>query len=249
MQTAEADVDGIYVTLTRSLPDSIVVSADQVIILREIASVTPPTMDSSANLTEKEGTVIPTDSETSEKTQQSESEKTVEVQENDAEKQEGNEKEQESNSVKWDFPNGQAQESFTAEAVVRLISETKVSVDFAYSGPLPEGTEVTVNILKDNVSYQEGDTLYFYYCNPETGQHDFVSEGKYQDSQVTFKINHCSEYVITNMPPNVSERSDVSDMAKDAEDTDEDMSGWIIPVLFGMIACGVVGVVIFKRKK
>ena len=266
LQKAEADVNGIYVTLTQSLPDSIVVSADQIVILRETASVTPPTVDSSANSSQNEGAVIPTDPEISQETQQSESEGPVKEQENDAEKQESNTKEQESNAeekgsgnqeaesqsviesntVKWNFPNGQAPASFTADAVVKLISETEVSVDFAYSGPLPEGTEVTVNISKDNVSYQEGDTLYLYYCNPETSQRDFVSAGKYQDSQVTFKIYHCSEYVITNMGPNVS---DVADITEGAEGTDKKIPGWIILVLFGMIACGVAGVVIFKRRK
>ena len=47
-----------------------------------------------SNLSDKGDAVIPTDRETSEKTQQSESEKSVEAQDNVTEKQEGNDKEQ-----------------------------------------------------------------------------------------------------------------------------------------------------------
>ena len=88
------------------------VSADQVIILRETASVTPPTEDLAAKPSENEGAVIPTDQETSQETdqetdretsqetQQSESVETVKEQENDAEKQGfGNQEAESQNSI------------------------------------------------------------------------------------------------------------------------------------------------------
>jgi hypothetical protein len=71
-------------------------------------------------------------------------------------------------------------------------------VNFAYSGELPEGTEVTVQIPQEIVTYTEGMELFLYYCNPETQMREFVSSGTYTEHQVTFSIYHCSEYVITS---------------------------------------------------
>ncbi len=260
LQKAETDVNGIYVTLTQSLPETVVVSADQVNVLREAASVTPPagevstkpsTPSENAPVTESEtvrddDTV--TESETiTEKVAGKES-VTDEKRPEDSEATEDTEDTENTedtsalvvvntdDTVEWKFANGQGPENFTAEATVKAINETEVSVDFAYSGGLPEGTEVTVKVPKDNVNYQEGDTLYLYYCNPETNQRDFVGEGKYQESRVTFKINHCSEYVITTIGPNAVESADGS------------MPIWIIGLVIGLMACGVVGFVVFKKR-
>lgn len=252
LQKAEEDVNGIYVTLTQSLPETVVVSADQVNVLREAASVTPPASEVSTKPSTPSQNEPATESETvSDNETVTESETITEtVAENEPatdEKMPEVSKETEGTSalvvantddtVEWKFANGQGPENFTAEATVKAISETEVSVDFAYSGMLPEGTEVTVKVPNDNVNYQEGDTLYLYYCNPETSQRDFVDEGEYVGSKVTFKINHCSEYVITTIGPN------------DVESAGGSMPIWIIGLVCGMMACGVVGFVIFKKKK
>jgi len=272
-------VNGIYVTLTQSLPETIVVSADQVDALREAASVAPPADDLPAQPSENAGGAGMQDSDNQEaesentESENTESENTesenaesedAESRENESqasgERESVDEKEQiteeklpedsaetEHNStlvvvntddtVEWKFKNGQSPENFTAEAIVKVISETEVSVDFAYSGLLPEGTEVTVNIPNDNVNYQEGDVLYLYYCNPETNQRDYVGEGRYQESQAAFKINHCSEYVISSIGPNMTERTGAS------------VPMWFVVAAFGMIVCGIVGIVAFKKKK
>ena len=101
-------------------------------------------------------------------------------------------------NVQWKMMPGLIPDNFTAEAVVTPVNETEVSVDFAYSGELPEGTEVTVQIPRKMVAYAEGVELYLYYCHPDTGLREFVSSGICADQQVTFEINHCSEYVITS---------------------------------------------------
>ena len=101
-------------------------------------------------------------------------------------------------SVLWKMVPGLMPENFTAETVVEPASETEVSVSFEYSGELPEGTEVTVQIPQETVAYTEGMELYLYYCDPDTQMREFVSSGVYTQQQVTFAIYHCSDYVITS---------------------------------------------------
>lgn len=101
-------------------------------------------------------------------------------------------------NVQWKMIPGLIPENFTAETVVAPASETEVSVSFEYSGELPEGTEVTVQIPQETVAYTEGMELYLYYCDPDTQMREFVSSGTYADRQVTFAIYHCSDYVITS---------------------------------------------------
>ena len=100
-------------------------------------------------------------------------------------------------SVAWTFASGEAPENFTAEAKVEASSEKEIKVSFEYSGKLPEGTQVTIQIPEGTVKCEDGATLYFYYCNPKTEAKEFVSEGKYKEGRVSFDIEHCSEYVIT----------------------------------------------------
>ena len=101
-------------------------------------------------------------------------------------------------NVQWQMAPGLIPENFTVEAVVTAATETEVNVDFAYSGELPEGTEVTVQIPQETVTFTDGMELFLYYCNPETDMREFVSSAVYSEQQVTFSINHCSEYVITS---------------------------------------------------
>lgn len=170
-------MNGIYVTLTQSLPEAIVVSADQVITLREAAPVTPPAV-----------VVSPKPSTPSQNEPAIESE------------------------IVGDNETVNENETITETVVVVVNTD-------------------------DTVNYKEGDTLYLYYCNPETSQRDFVDEGEYVGSKVTFKINHCSEYVITIIEPN------------DVESAGGSMPIWIIGLVCGMIVFGVVGLVVFKKKK
>ena len=101
------------------------------------------------------------------------------------------------NTVAWTFPTGEAPEGFTAAAAVTAAGDGEVSVDFAYSGSLPEGTEVTVTVPAGQTAFADGTPLFFYYCEPDTGMRELVSRGVCQGGQVTFAIEHCSAYVIT----------------------------------------------------
>lgn len=277
LQLAEADVNGLYVTLTQSLPEDIVVTADEISVLRENPPVTEVTTSSTehssagnpGNLTTD--TSNKTTTETSDETTTEASDETTDesFDDNDTASlgnkdvtqnsskvntsdntEETHESENEStnndalvisnsdNTVAWIFAEGQSPENFTAEASVEVLTETEISVDFAYSGQLPQGTEVTVQIPPETCAYQDGDTLYFYYCNPESNQREFVSEGTYQGNQVTFQINHCSEYVISSIGPDATEITGNSNTT------------WILLAAIGVTVCGIIaGIVIFKKKK
>lgn len=80
---------------------------------------------------------------------------------------------------------------------VVTVSDKGIKVDFAYSGKLPEGTKVTITLPNDATEYKEGKTFYFYYYNPDTKGYEYVSEGVAKNGEVTFDIEHCSEYLIT----------------------------------------------------
>ena len=98
-------------------------------------------------------------------------------------------------TVEWRFLAGEAPEGFSPEAVTS-VEGTEVTVDFAYSGLLPEGTEVTVEIPTET-AYADGTELFFYYCDLDTQTRELVSRGTAQGGKVTFAIGHCSVYVIT----------------------------------------------------
>ncbi len=291
LQKAEADVNGIYVTLTKALPDDLVVSAEQVPTLRENLTVTSPadtvpdeTSEDSGD-TELSGEDSDTDpvaggSESNVPLdEENEPEETVEKEEteqednirdsatqvsgesgdssesgqaNDSQGAEEEHVEAESTgetddttvllvsnteaTVEWKFADGLSPKNFTAEATIQAISETEISVDFAYAGALPQNTEVTVQVPSESVNYQEGDTLYLYFCNPQTNQREFVSEGTYQGKQVTFKIYHCSEYVITSTAPDGT------------GEANKGMPMWPLVVLLGAVVSGIVGFMIVKKK-
>ncbi|MBR4304880.1 MAG: hypothetical protein IKT81_06075 [Clostridia bacterium] len=104
-------------------------------------------------------------------------------------------------NVQWKMSPGLVPDNFTAEAVITPAADstkTELSVDFAYSGELPEGTEVTLTIPQDTVSYVEGTELFLYYCNPDSQLREFVSSAVYNGGAVTFAIYHCSEYIVTD---------------------------------------------------
>lgn len=99
--------------------------------------------------------------------------------------------------VRWYFTNGVVPENFTSEAKIEIASDKGIKVDFAYSGKLPEGTKVTITLPNDATEYKEGKSFYFYYYNPDTKGYEYVSEGVAKNGEVTFDIEHCSEYLIT----------------------------------------------------
>lgn len=68
-------------------------------------------------------------------------------------------------------------------------------IDFAHHGVLPGTTDIKLAV---GDSYADGDKLYLYYYNEETGKMEYVAEGlTVADGYVTISIDHCSSYVLT----------------------------------------------------
>ncbi len=143
----------------------------------------------------------------------------------------------EDESVAWTFANGEAPENFTAEAKVEVSNEKEIKVDFDYSGKLPEGTQVTIQLPEGAPANKDGETLYFYYHDQDTDTLEFVSEGTAKDGKVTFDINHCSEYIITT-----------EKLVTDAVEKTPDLLP-IIGVGVAAVAIAAVVFVIIKKKK
>ena len=146
------------------------------------------------------------------------------------------EEEKANEAVAWTFANGDAPENFTAEAKVEVKSEKEVKVDFEYSGELPEGTQVTIDLPADAPINKDGETLYFYYYDSEIDSKEFVSEGIVKEGKVTFAIEHCSEYIITTEKPVTDEVATSSDLLPD-----------LLPIIGVFVA--VVTITIIKKKQ
>lgn len=95
------------------------------------------------------------------------------------------------------FLYGDVNQSEIGEITLEMNEEGEIDVDIPYSGPLPEATKLVVNIPK-TCAYENGTTLYLYYKN-DSGSHDFIAKSEYVDGWVTFDLEHCSEYIITDI--------------------------------------------------
>lgn len=115
-----------------------------------------------------------------------------------------------------------------------------MKVDFSYSGKLPDGTKVTIKLPEEGTIYKEGTKLYFYYYNLERKEYEYASESIVQNKEVTFSINHCSEYLIT------SEKLVQVDIIEKKPDV-----LYIIGAGIGVLAIIglVIGVVLSKKRK
>lgn len=209
LTSADGEVNGTYVVVTQPLPMELVITTEDIQLLREqlkqAESKTPQT---------PEDAKTPNDSE-------------VIVSDKDE-------------KIKWSFADGTIPEKFTSEAKIEIKSDKAVKVDFAYSGKLPEGTKVTVQLPKEGTAYKEGTILYFYYYNPKAKEYEYVSESITQNGAVTFVIEHCSEYLIT------SEKL----VEVDIVEKEPDLHPIIVVgmVLFGAVG-GAIGVAVNKKRK
>ena len=148
----------------------------------------------------------------------------------------------EDEAIAGTFANGETPENFTAEAKVEASSEKEVKVDFEYSGKMPEGTTVTIQLPENAPVNKDDVTLYFYYYNPESQTREFVSEGIAKDGKVTFAIAHCSEYIITTEKP-----------VTDEIDTSSNLLPDLLPIIgafvVALVIAAVVTVTIVKKKQ
>ncbi len=86
----------------------------------------------------------------------------------------------------------------TSEDVTKIedkVSQKKLIVSFDYHGTLPLKTTVTLNVQG---KFKNGDELYLYYYNPENDTIEYISKNvEVKNGQVSFEIEHCSDYFLT----------------------------------------------------
>lgn len=86
----------------------------------------------------------------------------------------------------------------TSEDVAKIedkVSQKKLIVSFDYHGTLPLKTTVTLNVQG---KFKNGDELYLYYYNPDDATIEYISKNvEVKNGQVSFEIEHCSDYFLT----------------------------------------------------
>lgn len=142
-------------------------------------------------------------------------------------------------TVEWNFGSEDCPENFTPDASVEWTTKTDVSVEFLYSGELPDATEVTIFIPDGETSYQDEEQLYFYYREPDTNRCVLESESIFQNGKVTFDITHCSEFVITSEYRTEAYR----DMMEGVE-----INVWTVMAFIALGLVVMVGKSVVKRK-
>lgn len=220
--SADGEVNGTYVVVTQQLPVELVITTADIGPLREQLKQA----ESQAAQT-PENTQGTNDSEN--RGQDDDSHKTEDIEIQDKENE----------IIKWSFANGDIPESFTSETKIELVSDKDVKVDFSYSGKLPEGTTVTIQLPKEGMNYKEGETLYFYYYNPDTKEYEYVSESAVVNGEVTFDIKHCSEYLIT------TEKL----IEVDIVEKEPDILPFIVGGIVLLVGAGIIICIAAKRKK
>jgi hypothetical protein len=104
---------------------------------------------------------------------------------------------------------------------------------FLIYGKLP--SEATIKIKVDD-KFKDDEKLYLYYYNDETKKLEYIDKGlTVKNGYVEFKINHCSDYLLTGS------------IVKNAIDNPESM-GMIIIVLIG-IGIVLVAATLFMNSK
>ena len=216
LSSADGEVNGTYVVVTAALPAELVITTAEIQPLRDQLKQEEESKKEEEDSTQADDLLG---------TEDTNENATIVTSEDEA--------------VAWTFANGEVPENFTAEAKVEMQGEKEVKVDFTYSGKLPEGTKVTIQLPEDASVNKDGAKLYFYYYNPETQKREFVSEGTAKDGKVTFAINHCSEYIITT--------------EKAVTDAVEKTPG-LLPIIgvgvAGLVIVAIVtGIIVIKKKK
>lgn len=133
------------------------------------------------------------------------------------------------------------------DVTIILVNDKELSVDFSNSGELPEEKQVTIYIPEEaTYFFNDGDDLYLYYNNPETGLKEYIGEGRCtRESGVmgklftSFNMDHSGEYIIT-----YEYQGESYDTIKE----EIPVSLYIVAAIF-FAMCIVVGVLINRRLK
>lgn len=90
----------------------------------------------------------------------------------------------------------------TKLAAVELPTTLKMTtVSFEFDGTLPGEAKVTLDMANSDLGITntaEGTAVYLYYYNPTTNLFELIDESAVTDGYVTFKMTHCSDYVVTS---------------------------------------------------
>ncbi len=230
LPSADGEVNGTYVVVTQPLPAELVITTAEIQPLRDRLEQA----ETQAQQT-PENTQVPNDSENQNQDDE------MQIPENTEKLDDRNvvTVSDKNEQIKWSFTNGDMPEDFTPEAKIEITSDRDIKVDFSYSGKLPEGTTVTIQLPKEENEYKEGAKLYFYYYNPDTEGYEYVSEGIAQNGEVTFDIKHCSEYLIT------LEKL----VEADVVEKEPDLLPIIVAGIGLIVAAGVITLIIIKRRR
>ncbi len=76
-----------------------------------------------------------------------------------------------------------------------IVNQKKLIITFDHVGKLPSEATVRINVSD---RFKNGERLYLYYYNPTTKKVEFIEDNlKVIDGYVEFKIDHCSDYLLT----------------------------------------------------
>ena len=127
---------------------------------------------------------------------------------------------------------------------------TTETIHFTHDGLLP-GTAT----VKERTSLPDG-TSYLYYYNPSTGKLEEVGEAKVEGGWVTYKIEHCCDYVLSSKVLNLSPAPTPVTSAPQAQtaptvkapDTG-DNTGIMAEISLFVVAIALVSAAKFMRRK
>ena len=76
----------------------------------------------------------------------------------------------------------------------------KTTVSFEFSGDLPGEANVTLNMADSGLAITdtaEGKVVFLYYFNPVNGVFELIDKAPVTGGYATFKMEHCSDYIVT----------------------------------------------------
>lgn len=137
-------------------------------------------------------------------------------------------------------------DAVTAAVAATGTDGTTETIHFAHDGLLP-GTAT----VKERTSLPDG-TSYLYYYNPATGKLEAAGEAKVEGGWVTYKIEHCCDYVLSskvlNLSPAPAPATPAPTPTVKAPDTG-DNTGIMAGISLLIAAAALVSVAGFMRRK
>lgn len=82
------------------------------------------------------------------------------------------------------------------DKIIKLSKIDKITnITFKYDGELPGKAKITLDVSD---KYKNGDIVNFYYYDPKTDTIKIIKENiKVEEGKISFELEHCSEYFIT----------------------------------------------------